>query len=56
MKRILLTVSTALLLGSTASAKTEVSFLYGLGGELGKAVESMVADFNASQSDVVVRP
>ena len=56
MKRILLTFTAALLLGSSASAKTEVTFLYGIGGELGKAVESMVADFNASQSDVVVRP
>lgn len=55
MKRMLITVSAALLLGSSASAKTDVTFLYGLGGELGKAVEVMIKDFNASQNDVVVR-
>ncbi len=55
MKRTLLTFTAALLLGSSASAKTEVTFLYGIGGELGKAVESMVKDFNDSQSDVLVR-
>ncbi|PNY81320.1 ABC transporter substrate-binding protein [Deinococcus koreensis] len=54
MTRTLLSLSTLLLL-SSASAKTEVTFLYGLGGELGKAVESMVADFNAAQGDVTVR-
>lgn len=55
MKRTLLSLSAVLLLGSSASAKTEITFLYGLGGELGKAVEKMIQDFNASQNDVVVR-
>ena len=55
MKRTLLTFTAALLLGSSASAKTEVTFLYGIGGELGKAVESMVKDFNDSQGGVLVR-
>ncbi len=34
---------------------TEVSFVYGLGGELGKAIETMVKAFNDSQKDVVVK-
>jgi sn-glycerol 3-phosphate transport system substrate-binding protein len=54
----LLTLSATLLtatLLSTASAKTEITFLYGLGGELGKAIESMIKDFNAAQNDVTVR-
>ncbi|ACO48107.1 ABC transporter substrate-binding protein [Deinococcus deserti] len=55
MHRTLITLSTVLLLGSTASAKTEVTMMYGLGGELGKAIESMIKEFNASQNDVVVR-
>lgn len=45
----------ALTLLSSASAKTEVTFMYGLGGELGKAIEKMIKQFNTSQNDVVVR-
>jgi hypothetical protein len=58
MKRPLLllsALSAALVFGGSASAVTEITFLYGLGGELGKAIESTIKDFNASQKDVVVR-
>lgn len=55
MKRSLLILSAALICGGSASAATEITFLYGLGGELGKAIESTIKDFNASQKDVVVR-
>ena len=35
--------------------RTEVSFLYGLGGELGKAIEVMIKDFNDSQSEITIK-
>ncbi len=42
--------------GSLAQQKkTEVTFLYGLGGELGKAIEVMIQNFNAAQEDVVIK-
>ncbi len=41
--------------GIAQQKKTEVTFLYGLGGELGKAIEVMIANFNASQNDVVIK-
>lgn len=55
MKRTLFALSATLLLSSPASAATQITFLYGLGGELGKAIESTIKEFNASQKDVVVR-
>lgn len=45
----------ALGLASPAVAATEVTLLYGLGGELGKAIEAMIKSYNASQNEVVVR-
>ncbi len=45
-----------LLGGALGQAKrTEVTFLYGLGGELGKAIEVMIKGFNESQSDITVK-
>ncbi len=35
--------------------RTEVTFLYGLGGELGKAIETMIKSFNDSQTEVTVK-
>ncbi len=45
-----------LLGGALGQAKrTEVTFLYGLGGELGKAIEVMIKGFNDSQTDITVK-
>lgn len=48
-------VSLILGLSSTSLAATEITFLYGLGGPLGQGILEMIADFNKSQNDVVVR-
>ncbi|WP_291424916.1 ABC transporter substrate-binding protein [Deinococcus sp.] len=53
MKKLLPLLTLTLL--SSAAAKTDVTFMYGLGGELGKAIESMIKQFNAAQNDVTVR-
>jgi sn-glycerol 3-phosphate transport system substrate-binding protein len=47
----------AVLVGSAfgQAKRTEVTFLYGLGGELGKAIEVMIKSFNESQSEVTVK-
>ena len=37
------------------SKRTEVTFLYGLGGELGKAIEVMIKTYNESQSEVTIK-
>lgn len=37
-----------------ADGPVEIEFWYGLGGELGETMEEMIADFNASQDEVVV--
>jgi sn-glycerol 3-phosphate transport system substrate-binding protein len=55
MKKVLIALSASLLVATPAHAATEITFMYGLGGELGKAIETMVKQFNASQKDVVVR-
>jgi sn-glycerol 3-phosphate transport system substrate-binding protein len=45
-----------LLGGALGQAKrTEVTFLYGLGGELGKAIEVMIKGFNDSQNEITVK-
>ena len=47
----------AILLGGAQgqAKRTEVTFLYGLGGELGKAIEVMIKGFNESQSEVTIK-
>ena len=62
MKKRLMVLATAfgagaLLIGGASgqTKRTEVSFLYGLGGELGKAIEVMIKSFNESQDDVTVK-
>lgn len=61
MKKSLVILS-ALAAGITAASFTaaqskpvEVSMVYGLGGELGKAIEVMIKSFNDSQKEVVVK-
>lgn len=46
----------ALLMASPALAQTEIAWWHAMGGELGEKLESIAADFNASQSDYVVTP
>ena len=41
--------------GLAQPKRTEVTFLYGLGGELGKAIETMIKGFNESQTEVTVK-
>lgn len=41
--------------GIAQQKRTEVTFLYGLGGELGKAIEVMIKNFNDSQQDVTIK-
>jgi sn-glycerol 3-phosphate transport system substrate-binding protein len=62
MKKRFLALATAfgagaLLVGAASgqTKRTEVTFLYGLGGELGKAIEVMIKSFNESQSEVTVK-
>jgi sn-glycerol 3-phosphate transport system substrate-binding protein len=62
MKKRFLALATAfgagaLLVGAASgqAKRTEVTFLYGLGGELGKAIETMIKGFNDSQSEVTVK-
>lgn len=62
MKKRFIVLATAfgagavLLGGALGQAKrTEVTFLYGLGGELGKAIEVMIKGFNESQNDITVK-
>jgi len=50
-----LLVAVGLLMGGTAHAqKVELEFWHGLSGALGELLEGFVADFNASQEEVVV--
>jgi len=54
---IVLALTTALVVssGGAQTQPVQVSFVYGLGGELGKAIEVMIKDFNDSQKEVVVK-
>lgn len=52
----LVMLSLILFTGSTASAKTEISFWHGMGGELGQKTDEIVAKFNASQDEYEVKP
>lgn len=45
----------AMFTGSVIAQPIHVDFYYGLGGTLGAFVEELVSEYNASQSDVVVR-
>jgi len=40
----------------SVTAKTDITFWYAWGGDEGKALVSLVDEFNASQDDIVVRP
>jgi multiple sugar transport system substrate-binding protein len=45
--------------GSAAPSQTkavEIEFWHGLGGKLGETMQSMIDDFNQSQSEVIVKP
>lgn len=53
MKKTLLALSVAAGI-SQVQAATEINFWHAMGGALGEKVDAMVADFNASQDDVVV--
>ena len=46
----------ALMAGGAAQAQTEIEFWHAMGGQLGETVNQMAADFNASQSEVVLTP
>ncbi|MGY3619077.1 sn-glycerol 3-phosphate transport system substrate-binding protein [Bradyrhizobium sp. USDA 10063] len=46
----------ATLVGSPAHAATEIMWWHAMSGELGKQVEKLAADFNASQSDYRIVP
>ncbi|MEH0664664.1 sn-glycerol-3-phosphate ABC transporter substrate-binding protein UgpB [Vibrio scophthalmi] len=47
---------TAALLSAQAQAKTEVEWWHAMGGALGKKVNEIAADFNASQDDYEIKP
>lgn len=47
---------TAIALASPAQAATEIMWWHAMSGELGKHVEKLAADFNASQSDYRIVP
>lgn len=52
--RTLLALALAFALATPALAQTQIRFYYGLGGEVGKLIEELVAEYNASQDDVEV--
>ncbi|GAB5467319.1 MAG: sn-glycerol-3-phosphate ABC transporter substrate-binding protein UgpB [Rhodospirillales bacterium] len=58
LQRSLLGAAAVLSLGlaSAAQAQTEITWWHAMGGELGKRVEKIAADFNATQSDYKVTP
>jgi sn-glycerol 3-phosphate transport system substrate-binding protein len=49
-------VTVAIGFSSPASAATEIMWWHAMSGELGRQVEKLAADFNASQSDYKVVP
>ncbi|MBR0697306.1 sn-glycerol-3-phosphate ABC transporter substrate-binding protein UgpB [Bradyrhizobium lablabi] len=51
-----LVAAAALLLASPARATTEIMWWHAMSGELGRQVEKLAADFNASQSDYRIVP
>jgi sn-glycerol 3-phosphate transport system substrate-binding protein len=52
----LASVAAAIGISSPASAATEIMWWHAMSGELGRQVEKLAADFNASQSDYKVVP
>ncbi|MEQ8655455.1 MAG: sn-glycerol-3-phosphate ABC transporter substrate-binding protein UgpB [Kiloniellales bacterium] len=58
LKRTLFGAAAALSLGlaAPALAQTEITWWHAMGGELGKRVDKIAADFNATQSDFKVVP
>ncbi|WP_108126497.1 sn-glycerol-3-phosphate ABC transporter substrate-binding protein UgpB [Saccharospirillum mangrovi] len=54
MKKTLIALSVGALAISQVQAATDITFWHAMGGELGEKVDQIVADFNASQNDVVV--
>jgi sn-glycerol 3-phosphate transport system substrate-binding protein len=56
MNRAALAAITLALSTSVAFAQTEIHWWHAMGGELGEKLESIAADFNASQSDYVIVP
>ncbi|WP_409363097.1 sn-glycerol-3-phosphate ABC transporter substrate-binding protein UgpB [Bradyrhizobium lablabi] len=55
-KILQLVAAAALLLASPARATTEIMWWHAMSGELGRQVEKLAADFNASQSDYRIVP
>ena len=55
MTRMRLLALTALLACHVALAQTEITFWYAWGGSEGQALQALVDEYNASQTDVVVR-
>jgi sn-glycerol 3-phosphate transport system substrate-binding protein len=54
-RRLALTLAGILATAGSAHAATTISFWHSMEGPLGERVNALAADFNASQSDYVVR-
>src|SRR6186997_14686 len=49
-------VAASALIATPARAATEIAWWHAMGGELGRMVEQLAADFNASQADYKILP
>ena len=56
LKFLQLVALAATVLASPAQAATEIMWWHAMSGELGKQLEKLAADFNASQSDYRIVP
>ena len=56
ISKILRLAAAALVLSSPAHATTDIQWWHAMSGELGKQLEKLAADFNASQSDYRIVP
>src|SRR4051794_38307299 len=56
MRLLQLAMLAAIALASPAQAATEIMWWHAMSGELGKQLEKLAADFNASQSDYRIVP
>ena len=56
MKKITGIVVAAALMSASAQAKTEVEWWHAMGGTLGEKVNEIASDYNASQSEYVIKP
>jgi ABC-type sugar transport system, periplasmic component len=54
--RLFRLIALAAALASPAQAATEINWWHAMSGELGKQLEKLAADFNASQSDYRIVP